>query len=324
MNTKIMNLFLVGHIFCFFLNFKLLAQIDNTELSGNLQIHDPSTIIKCNDKYWIFGTGRGIISKFSTNLKDWVSGPRVINTPPTWITSTVPENNGVFWAPDIVKVKGQYRLYYSVSSWGKNDSAIALVTNDTLDPQDPQYQWIDRGIVIKSVKTNNFNAIDPSIFIDSDDSHWMVFGSYWSGIKLIRLDPITGKRISPDSPMFALAWNISIEAPYIYKHENLYYLFVNWGTCAQGVNSTYNIRIGRSKKITGPYIDKDGLDMLHGGGSLFLNATNNFIGPGHAAILKDNDVYWFSFHYYDGKHNGRPTLNIRRLSWGTDGWPVLQ
>jgi len=151
----------------------------------------------------------------------------------------------------------------------------------------------------------------------------MAFGSFWSGIKLVQIDPATGKRIAPDSPVYSLANNATIEAPYVYRHDDFYYLFVNWGLCCRGVNSTYNVRIGRSKAITGPYLDKDGVDMLKGGGSLFLDRDGAAIGPGQVGIYTEGGVNLLTYHYYNAENRGKATLRVRPLAWGKDGWPVL-
>ena len=150
-----------------------------------------------------------------------------------------------------------------------------------------------------------------------------MFGSFWSGIKLIQLNPETGKRVAPDSKIYSLAHFDSIEAPYIAKHDGYYYLFVNWGMCCRGVNSTYNIRIGRSKTVTGPYLDRNGIDLLAEGGSLFANTDGAFIGPGHASIYSEKGTNWFGMHFYDGTRRGNSTLAIRTLQWTAEGWPQL-
>ncbi|HHY85937.1 MAG TPA: arabinan endo-1,5-alpha-L-arabinosidase [Verrucomicrobia bacterium] len=292
--------------------------------SRGMRVHDPSTIVKCKDEYWIFHTGRGVSTYRSKDLVQWTRGPRIFTNAPAWVAEAVPENRGMScWAPDVIQVDGQYFVYYSVSSFGRNTSAIALVTNPTLDPDDPDYKWTDHGIVVQSKSSDDYNAIDPALFRDDDGRLWMSFGSFWSGIKLIELDPKTGKRV-PDSKMYSLAHFDSIEAPFICKHDGKYYLFVNWGMCCRGLRSTYNIRIGRSDTITGPYLDKDGKDMLLGGGTLFLGTEGKFIGPGHAGIYSEGGTNWFGMHFYDGtRPNGDSTLAIRTLSWGADGWPVL-
>ncbi len=184
----------------------------------------------------------------------------------------------------------RYLLYYSVSLFGKNTSAIGLASNATLDPNDPAFKWNDEGVVVQSVAKDNFNTIDPAITLDRDGKLWLAFGSYWSGIKLIELDPKTGKRIAPDSQLYSLAYAKQIEASYIYRHGDDYFLFVNWGFCCRGVFSTYNIpRFTREQDHRAIFDAKDGKDMLDGGGTLFAGTDGAFIGPGHAGIItKDN------------------------------------
>jgi len=288
------------------------------------RIHDPSSIVKCGAEYWIFYTGIGVPCYHSPDLVTWTRGPRVFNQPPSWVAQVVPANTrGNFWAPDVIHLKDKYLLYYAASTFGKRISGIGLATNPTLDPADKNFHWTDQGVVVQSSNEDDFNAIDPAVTRDADGNLWLAFGSYWSGIKLIQLDPATGKRLAPNSPMYSLAHNHDIEASYIYFHDGYYYLFVNWGVCCKGVNSTYNIRVGRGKKITGPYLDKTGVDLLQDGGTLFLGANGNFIGPGSAAILADGGSSWFSCHFYDGTDQGRSYVAIRPLHWAADGWPFV-
>jgi arabinan endo-1,5-alpha-L-arabinosidase len=295
--------------------------------SRGIVARDPSSIVKCKDDYWVFYTGRGVPSYHSKDLVKWERGPAVFKTAPEWIAKAVPENrNMVYWAPDIIKLGDRYLLYYSVSSFGKMTSAIGLATNPTLDPDDPAYQWTDQGFVVQTKEGQAgqaFNAIDPAVFHDSDGSLWLTFGSYWTGIKLVQLDPQTGKRKALDSTLHSLAFNESIEAAYLCRHEDHYYLFVNWGSCCQGPKSTYNIRIGRSKTISGPYVDKAGTNMLQRGGSIFLATTNGpLIGPGHAGTLNAEGKTWFTSDFEgDLRMNGRATLAIMPLRWNVDGWP---
>lgn len=227
-----------------------------------------------------------------------------------------------FWAPDIIHQNNRYLLYYSVSSFGKNTSAIALASNKTLDPSSPDYAWTDEGIVIQSASKNDFNAIDPAVTPGKENRLWLSFGSFWSGIKLVELDPLTGKR-KPDAPIHSIARKREIEAPFIYHHNDHYYLFINWGFCCRGTNSAYNIRVGRSEIITGPYLDKGRRDLNEGGGTLLLDTEGDMIGPGHAGIIKVGDQHHLSYHYYDADQRGRPTLAIRPLHWDAQGWPTL-
>jgi arabinan endo-1,5-alpha-L-arabinosidase len=289
-----------------------------------LRVHDPSTFVKCGDEYWFFFTGSGVGSAHSRDMKAWTLGPAVFDAAPAWVAGTVPLNrNAHFWAPDVIRVGERYLLYYSVSSFGKNTSAIALATNPTLDPTAPNFKWTDQGVVIGSQRTDDFNAIDPALFRDDDGRLWMAFGSFWSGIKLVELDPATGKRLAPDSPLHALAHAEQIEAAFLHRHGGRYYLFVNHGLCCRNLSSTYNIRVGRADAITGPYLDREGRPLMDGGGTLVLGTEGPFIGPGHAGIFAEGGREWFTCHFYDGTRRGRPNLAIRPLTWDADGWPVV-
>lgn len=297
----------------------------------NAYMHDPSTLIKCNDEFWVFATGRGVVSWHSKDMVSWDHGPSVFtsNAPP-WVAETVPANRPLgYWAPDVIYLNGRYLLYYSASTFGHNVSGIGLVTSPTLDPNDPIFGWTDQGLIIASAATNDFNAIDPAIFHDADGSLWLTFGSFWSGIKMIQLDPQTGKRLAPDFPILSLAQSDSIEASYLYQHGRYYYLFVNWGLCCRGTNSTYSIHVGRSKNVTGPYLDREGKDMLYGGGTLLLDTTEPYFGPGHSGIIVDNGTNWFSCHYEASPDSSIPgqrrgsRLAVMPLRWTLDDWPQL-
>jgi arabinan endo-1,5-alpha-L-arabinosidase len=296
-------------------------------LTGSVGIHDPSRILKLDGRYYVFGTGDFIVSKSSANLKHWNSGPTVFSSVPTWTRAAVPGFNSTFWAPDVVHVNDKYHLYYSVSTFGSQVSAIGLATSPTLNPADPNYGWSDQGMVIQSQVGSPYNTIDPGIFLNTDGRMWMTFGSYWNGIYLTELDPTTGKRKSPSTSPFRLAYNPAgahaIEAPYLHREGDYYYLFVNYDRCCAGVNSTYNIRVGRSTSVAGPFRDKNGTLMTNGGGSMFLETEANIIGPGHFSIVEEQGVEFFSYHYYDGNASGAAKLNLRTLAWTPDGWPVI-
>jgi arabinan endo-1,5-alpha-L-arabinosidase len=292
--------------------------------SRDIRAHDPSTLALCGGEYWMFHTGRGIGSWRSRDLITWEAGPPVFHETPAWVAAAVPENrNTQFWAPDVIQVGGRYLLYYSVSTFGKKVSAIALATNATLDPASPAFKWVDAGPVIGSGADTNFNAIDPAVLHDRDGRLWLTFGSFWTGIKLVELDPATGWRKSPGAPLHALAHSPAIEAAFLHRHSAHYYLFVNHGTCCRGVSSTYHIRVGRSETITGPYLDREGRPLLEGGGTVVVESEGPFIGPGHAGIIRAGDREWFGCHFYDATQRGRPTYAIRPLTWDDQGWPVV-
>jgi len=287
------------------------------------RFHDPSTPVKDGDTWWIFATGNGLATRFSKDLKTWREGPPAFKTFPSWHREVVPSQRGHLWAPDLVCHQGRYRLYYSVSSFGSNISAIGLATSPTLDPASPRCQWRDEGIVIRSAREDSFNAIDPHVIIDDRGGHWLSFGSFWTGIQLLELNPQTGMAHPDRGKLRRLAWNDTIEAPAILKHGDYYHLFVNWGICCRGLQSTYEIRCGRSRAITGPYLDRAGRDLATGGGTLLFGSAGDLIGPGHASFLAEKSATRMFFHYYDGKRGGFATLSSRILKWTDDGWPEI-
>ena len=289
-------------------------------LKGAIGAHDP-VIIKAEGKYYRFITGPGIPIGCSPDLISWTECGRVFNQLPVSVYKSVPKVQEL-WAPDIAFFNGKFHLYYAASSIGSNHSAIALATNTTLDSLNKNYKWVDEGIVIESRENNTYNAIDPNFVLDQEGKAWLTFGSFWTGIKLIELDATSGKPI-PDYKLHALAQRNStaIEAPFIVYKDGYYYLFVSFDQCCKGVDSTYNIRVGRSKTITGPYADHEGKAMLDGGGTLLLEGKKEWRGPGHNALLIEGDKYWLVYHAYDVKSNGVPLLHIEELSWEDMGWP---
>lgn len=291
--------------------------------SRGVTARDPSTIVREGDTFWCFYTGRGTPTLKSKDLITWERGPKVFDKAPDWIAKEVPKNDGVYWAPDLMKVGDQWLLYYSVSSFGAMHSAIGLATNPTLNPENPAFRWTDQGPVVQSRDGGDFNTIDPAIFKDDDGKLWLSFGSQWSGLKLVELDPKTGKRLKPDEEMIPIAAGQSIEAAYIYKRKGLYYLFLNRGNCCAGNKSTYHIKVGRSEKIQGPYVAKDGAVMLGGGGTMVLDVKiGPLTGPGHAGIIEKDGKSWFSCHFEaDDRMGGKATLGVMPITWSEDGWP---
>lgn len=290
-------------------------------LQGNLGVHDP-VLIKAGGTYFSFATGNGIATKTSTDRITWKNGLSVFATLPAWHKTLVPNVENSLWAPDISYRDGKYWLYYSVSSFGSNTSAIGLATASALNATG-RAAWVDQGVVLRSTSGDNYNAIDPNVAVDGDGTPWLAFGSFWSGIKMVQLDAATGLPIAA-ARFFSLANHTGgIEAPHLHRQGAYWYLFLSWDRCCQGANSTYNIRVGRSSKITGPYLDSRGADMLNGGGDLIDDGDTRWKGPGHPAILHDRDTVFLVNHAYDAQANGASILWIRPLYWTAAAWPTL-
>jgi arabinan endo-1,5-alpha-L-arabinosidase len=288
------------------------------------KVHDPSSIVTLDKVRRVFSTGPGVSLMVDRDGK-WLREGSVFagNARPAWHDARVPGNRGYLWAPDVIESGGKWFVYYSVSTFGKNTSAIGLAVGTSLDPASADWKWEDRGIVQASVKEDRFNAIDPAIFRDGG-TLWMTFGSFWDGIHLVELDPATGLRKSPDTAPLRLASAPEIEAPFLCKRDGWYYLFLNWGFCCRGVNSTYELRAGRSRVINGPYVDRDGRELLKGGGTQVLASVDRYIGPGHASLHTHEGKEYLVHHYYDRELEGRPRLRMVPLTWDADGWPVAK
>ena len=169
-----------------------LAGLAAPPLRGSLGAHDPGSIIKCKNKYYIFYTGQGISWKSSTDKVFWTEGGRVFASPPNWTTNAAPGFTDIIWAPDITYINGRYCLYYAVSTLGSQVSGIGLVTNPTLDPTAPTYLWTDQGPVMTSTNGSAYNTIDPSATFDASGNPWLCFGSYWNGIYVVQLRSVDG------------------------------------------------------------------------------------------------------------------------------------
>jgi len=287
--------------------------------------HDPSVIHVANS-YYLFGTGGLLGVRSSKNLAQWSNAGSIFSALPAWIKSALGQTISDLWAPDVSYVAGTYRVYYSGSTFGSNHSVIGLATNTTLDPADPTYKWVDQGLVIESNPAgskDDWNAIDPNVTTDAAGNWWLVFGSFWSGIKLRRLDTATGKPSSADTTLYALAAHSGgIEAPSIISHNGYYYLFVSYDACCKGVDSTYRTMVGRASAITGPYTDKNGKAMLQGNAVQLLAKDGRYIGPGGGSAFRDGNLYYYAYHYYDGQMNGASELMLRPINWQND-WPEL-
>jgi arabinan endo-1,5-alpha-L-arabinosidase len=285
-------------------------------LGGTYSTHDPSAIA-ASGTYYLFCTGLGAWT--STNLTTWRSSGRPFAVP-SWVAASV-SGVGDLWAPDISQFGGKYHLYYAASTFGSNKSCIGHATRDSL----ASGSWTDDGAatICSNVGTSdNWNAIDPNVIIDTDGNPWMVLGSFWSGIKIIQLDA-EGKRVG--TTVTAIANRPSnggaIEGPFMVRRCGYYYLFTSWDTCCKGASSTYNIRVVRGTSVTGPFADKAGTAATQGGGTLIAEGDAAFAGPGGQSVMFDGNKAYLVYHAY-AKPSGAITLRIADLVWDADGWPV--
>ena len=298
-------------------------------------VHDP-TMIKQDSVYYVYCTGWGIPIRSSTDLVHWKFIGQVFSKPQEWGVRTLKEFKGRYVSPDISYHNGTYYLFYCITSYGKNTSAIGVATNTTLHPDDPNYKWVDHGKVLESVPNrDNWNAVDPTVVQDEDGSYWLSFGSFWSGVKIVKLAPDLLRIQTEPQVWYPLArrprlpgtpdWHsgeAAVEAPFIMRKNDYYYLFVSQDYCCKGVNSNYKIKVGRSKKLLGPYIDRDGTPLMEGGGTLLLAGDKRWPGRGSNSVYSENGVDWLVYHAYDARINGARTLRIRKLLWDEEGWPV--
>ena len=309
-------------------------------------VHDPVMAYE-DGMFYLFSTGRGIQLMTSHDRRSWTFKPAgVMTAPPAWTQAAVPGFRDHVWAPDLVRWHGRWWMMYSCSTFGKNTSAIGLLTSPSL----ARPQWTDQGCVVASNSPApglagdkvDWNAIDPNIIIDRSDQPWLTFGSFWDGIQLVRLDstmhipqgfrPFTiarryGKPMPKlENPTSKFAGPNAIEAPFIYQRDGWYYLFVSWDYCCRGAKSTYRVVCGRSRNIVGPYVDRDGKPMLDGGGTLVVEGDKTqFEAAGHCAVYdlpaSGNPAQTlFICHGYSVALGGQSILFQRELQW-KDGWP---
>lgn len=289
-------------------------------VTGSTGAHDPTVVKTPDGSYLVVTTGDNLPIKTSTDRIAWRHAGVVWPNGAPW---TTPYTNGgrSLWAPDISYHNGQFYLYYSASTFGSQRSAIFLATS----PTGAAGTWTHQGLIIESDASVDYNAIDPNLIVDDSGQWWLSFGSFWTGIKMIRLDPNTGRRSQTDTAVRSLARRTTadgaIEAPFIYRHGGYYYLFVSFDRCCQGAASTYRIMVGRSTSVTGPYVDRNGVAMTAGGGSQILAGHGSIHGPGHQAVLRDGASDVLFYHYY--ADNGASFLGINLIGWDSTGWPYV-
>lgn len=282
--------------------------------SGANGTHDPSRMITCEGRFYVYSTGGG--SKSSTDGLAWTNGPGLFpGGVPTSATSVVSNNEGV-WAPDAIYLNGQYYIYYAVAN-SNNDCAVGLVTTPTLNPNSANYKITDHGVVVSNTGSDTYCAIDPAPILDASGNLWLSWGSGYTKsssdntIYLTLLDKMTGLPSSADSakPGHPLEPG-HIEASYVYYHSGNYYLFWNSGGCCSGASSTYEIHVARAADITGPYT----------GSRIFYASAGSVHGPGQIGIYDQCGASRFTYHYYPD--TGGSVLGENELTWSSDGWPV--
>jgi arabinan endo-1,5-alpha-L-arabinosidase len=284
-----------------------------------VQGEDPSIGIE-NGRYYMFLTGTWILGRSSTNRINWNSAAGPFSQLPAWIAPVVGFSPTFLRGPDVSFFGGQWCLYYSATNPGQNASAIGLATRATLAAGST---WVDQGEVLHSSSAVDWNAVDPNVAFDGQGNPWLAFGSFFSGIKLRRLDPATGKLSTADTQLYSIAagpgMTYAMETPSIMLRDGFYYLFVTSNVCCNP-GSTSRIVMGRATEITGPYADLSGVSMMQGGGTEMLATDGRQVGPGIGTAYRDGTSFWYVYSYYDSM-DGTQEIGIRVINWSVDGWP---
>jgi arabinan endo-1,5-alpha-L-arabinosidase len=284
-------------------------------VTGSVNVHDPGVVKKADGTYLIAHTGDNIVLKTSTDRTAFKDAGVAFPSGASWTTGYT-GGSATLWAPDLSYHNGKYYMYYAASTFGSNHSAIFLATSTT----GASGSWSNQGLVIESTTANNYNAIDPNLFVDAQGRWWLDFGSFWSGIQLVQLNPSTGKRLDSTIRNIAGRGGGAIEAPFLFRHGSYYYLFVSFDLCCQGASSTYRIMVGRSASPTGPFVDRNGTAMTSGGATEILAGHGSIHGPGGQSVFTDTDADVLVYHYYNA--SGTAKLGINLLSYTSD-WPVV-
>jgi arabinan endo-1,5-alpha-L-arabinosidase len=309
---------------------------------GPYNVHDPS-IIKSGGYYYSYSTDAaygtavrpGIQVRKSKDLVEWQFVGWVFNALPAACANFISQAGGIpnqsLWAPYVLKVGNQFRLYYSMASNIGRLSVIGLATASS-----PEGPWTEQGIVVasKADAATQTNAIDPSVIVSPQGEHWMYYGSAWDGIYILKLNAATGLAATNSDKGVRIAQrgftgasiNGNIEAPEIIYHDNKYYLFIAY----DWLETKYNVRVGRSNSPHGPFLDFNGRDLnLEEDHGPMILAPYQFQGHGgwqgvsHCSVFEDSGQYYMA-------HQGRPSvdkyfmvMHVRKLFWTSDGWPVV-
>ncbi len=309
---------------CQLWNFKKVSLTEDLPyllpLEGSLFHSSCPEIIRYGDTYYMFIMAPHISIKTSKDLIHWtIAGTVFGNQDPSWMNKEVP-GYGI-WAPGVYQIKDKYYLYYCISTVGSQNSAIGMAVNTTLDMDSPDYRWEDKGVVIRSYTGDDYNCIDPNIITDENGDVFLTFGSYWNGIYQCQVDPDTGLLLGSNPQFYHLAKryanNGAIEAPYIIKHGDYYYLF----TAFNPMDKSYHNRVGRSSSVHGPFVDRTGKSMLEGGGTPVTQGLSQLLMPGHASVFQDEDGRDYLVSEYF-RENSASILLIGTIRWDEEGWPI--
>jgi arabinan endo-1,5-alpha-L-arabinosidase len=305
----------------------------------NPPIHDP-VMGKDGDTYYVFGTGLGIHTLYSTDLVNWQKGKSVFDKIPAWVNEALPDFKweNQIWAPDIIFYKGRYHLFYACNaSPGKPHAAIGHASSPTLNQASPNYKWTDHGKIVQSVLNRDlWQAIDPTIVVDENKVPWFVFGSFWDGIKAVKMTEDLMKLKWPEEwhsisrrPSTQKLYNYGLEdsqteGVFIYRHGDYYYQFVSFDMCCRGVKSNYHIVVGRSKSVTGPYVDRAGFSMMDGGGTVVaIGDGKRWAALGHNSVYNINGKDYLFAHGYSIPDKGTSQLIVTAIEWDSEGWPII-
>ena len=284
-----------------------LISVSALAQEGKPWIHDPSTIMECDGKYYTFGTGGGgLISEDGWN----------------WFSGAVRPGGGA--APDAIKIGDRYLVAYSATGGGLGGGhagRVLTMWNKTLDPNSPDFEYTEAIEVAASINDEDCDAIDAGLFMDPQTGRlYCTYGTYFGFIRMVELDPKTGAKVEGTvDPNIA----IDCEATTMIYRNGWYYLLGTHGTCCDGVNSTYNIVVGRARSVYGPFLDNMGRDMVAGGGKMVVDGEDRQFGAGHfGRYIEDEGVEKMSFHWEaDLDRSARSVLAIRPIVWVND-WPV--
>ncbi|KAH8146018.1 uncharacterized protein LAJ45_09940 [Morchella importuna] len=307
----------------------VLAVANPGACTGSCNVHDPAVIRRTSD---------GTYFRFSTGNKIQIATASDISGPWTIQGSALPSGSSIalagntdLWAPDISKVGDVYYLYYSVSTFGSQESAIGVATSTTMDVG----TWTDHGSTgIRSYTGSAYNAIDGNLVLSTAGSYYMSFGSFWGDIYQV---PMANPPLTTAGTSVRIAYNASgahaVEGSNIYYRSPYYYLFFSSGTCC-GYDSSrpsqgneYRINVCVSTTINGGYYDRNGVSCTASGGTPVLTSHDNVYGPGGQGVFADSKAGGaiLYYHYVDttiGYGDGQKRFGWNVIGW-SGGWPTI-